>query len=215
MPPQSTTTSHSTAPRSVRTPVTRPPRVVIAVARVRCAITAPAVRAEAASDAHSRAGSTWPSVGVYAAPSTPSVDIGGNSARASSAEISSSGRPARRAHAAWRRISASRGGDDARRSDPDSTHPGARSPPASSSRRYSAADQPFIRVRAGSARSCPTSPAEWNVDPLVSSARSRSSTSRSPRSVRWCATLAPPTPPPTITIRAREGSALGRPRPPP
>ncbi len=89
----------------------------------------------AASAVHSRAGSTWPSVGVYAAPSTPSVDISGNRARASSADTSSSGSPARRAQAAWRRISSIRWGDDASRSDPDSTHPGARSPPASSSRR--------------------------------------------------------------------------------
>ena len=50
MPPQSTTTSHSMSPRSVRTPVTRPlVRWSIAVTRVRCAIVTPAARAEAAS----------------------------------------------------------------------------------------------------------------------------------------------------------------------
>ncbi len=49
MPPQSTTTSHSTSPRSVRTPVTRPSCVVIAVTRVRCAIVTPPARADAAS----------------------------------------------------------------------------------------------------------------------------------------------------------------------
>jgi hypothetical protein len=69
MPPQSTTTSHSTSPRSVRTRVTRSrpdaSRVVsTAVTRVRCAIVAPPERAMAASAVHSRAGSTWPSVGV-------------------------------------------------------------------------------------------------------------------------------------------------------
>ena len=95
------------------------------------------------------------------------MDISGNSSAASCAEISSSGRPARCAHAACRRISSSRCGDEASRSEPDPTQPGARSPPASSRRRYSAADQEFIRVSAGSARSWPTSPAEWNVDPLV------------------------------------------------
>ena len=137
------------------------------------------------------------------------MDISGNRSAASFAEISSSGRPARRAHAACRRISSRRSGLDASRSDPDSTQPGAPSPPASSSRRYSAADQAFIRVSAGSARSWPTRPAEWKVDPLVSSARSTSSTSRSPRSARWCATLAPPTPPPMITMRARAGRVAG------
>src|SRR4051794_41905778 len=91
MPPQSTTTSQSTSPRSVRTPVTRPPRVVIAVTRVRCATVAPAARAEAASAVHSRAGSTWPSVGVYAAPSTPAVDIGGENAPPPAAGDSSDG----------------------------------------------------------------------------------------------------------------------------
>jgi hypothetical protein len=49
MPAQSTTASHSTSPRSVRTPVTRPRSVVIAVTRVRCTIVAPAARAMAES----------------------------------------------------------------------------------------------------------------------------------------------------------------------
>ena len=34
-------------------------------------------------------------------------------------------------------------------------------------------------------RSCPTRPAEWNVEPLVSSERSSSSTSPQPSSARW------------------------------
>src|SRR5689334_21783180 len=63
----------------------------------------------------------------------------------------------------------------------------------------------FIRVRVGSARSCPTRPAEWNVDPLVSSDLSSTTTSRSPSSARWYATLAPPTPAPMTTTRADDG----------
>jgi hypothetical protein len=47
------------------------------------------------------------------------VEIRGNSACASCADTSSSGRPARCAQAACRRISSSRSGDDASRSDPD------------------------------------------------------------------------------------------------
>ncbi len=34
-------------------------------------------------------------------------------------------------------------------------------------------------------RSWPTSPAEWKVEPLVSSLRSSRTTSRSPSSARW------------------------------
>ena len=58
-------------------------------------------------------------------------------------------------------------------------------------------------------RSCPTSPAEWKVEPLVSSLRSSSTTSRSPSCARWWAIEAPPTPPPMMTTRARSGSSRG------
>jgi len=51
--------------------------------------------------------------------------------------------------------------------------------------RYNSTEYMFIRVNVGSARNCPTSPAEWNVEPLVSSFRSRSTTSRSPCLARW------------------------------
>ena len=126
MPPQTTTASHSTSPPSVRTPTTRrpcgPSTVANPTTRVCCAIRTPAARAPAASAVHSRAGSIWPSVGVNAAPSTPSVVMSGNRSRASSAEISSSGSPARCAQPCWRRISTSRSGDEASLSDPDS-HP--------------------------------------------------------------------------------------------
>src|SRR5271155_2330673 len=57
--------------------------------------------------------------------------------------------------------------------------------------------------------SWPTSPAEWKVEPLVSSLRSSSTTSRSPSLARWCAIDAPPTPPPMMTTRARSGSSRG------
>src|SRR4051812_23186654 len=67
-----------------------------------------------------------------------------------------------------------------------------------------------MRVSGTLERSCPTSPAEWNVEPLVSSARSSSTTSRSPAAARCAAIDTPPTPPPTMTTRARPGSSRGR-----
>src|SRR3954452_8767256 len=51
-------------------------------------------------------------------------------------------------------------------------------------------------------RSWPTRPAEWKVEPDVSSARSTSTMSVQPRSARWYAIDVPPTPPPMITARA-------------
>src|SRR6185503_4221340 len=51
-------------------------------------------------------------------------------------------------------------------------------------------------------RSWPTRPAEWNVEPEVSSARSTRTMSVQPRSARWYATDVPPTPPPMMTARA-------------
>src|SRR5271156_2770797 len=67
-----------------------------------------------------------------------------------------------------------------------------------------------MRVSGTLERNWPTSPAEWKVEPLVSSLRSSSTTSRSPSLARWCAIEAPPTPPPTMTTRARSGSSRGR-----
>ena len=65
----------------------------------------------------------YPSVGRYAAPSTPSVDMGGKSACASAAETSSSGSPNVFAQPACRAISSSRSSDDASRSEPTSRQP--------------------------------------------------------------------------------------------
>src|SRR3954471_5295021 len=56
-------------------------------------------------------------------------------------------------------------------------------------------------------RSWPTRPAEWKVEPDVSSARSTRTMSVQPRSARWYAIDVPPTPPPMITARA--WSAIG------
>src|SRR5271168_390499 len=64
-----------------------------------------------------------------------------------------------------------------------------------------------MRVSGTLERNWPTSPAEWKVEPLVSSLRSSSTTSRSPSLARWWAIEAPPTPPPTMTTRARSGSS--------
>ena len=66
---------------------------------------------------------------------------------------------------------------------PDSTQLGGASDRCSS--RYSSTEYMFIRVSVGSERSWPTRPAEWKVDPLVSSLRSSSTTSRSPSFARW------------------------------
>ena len=84
---------------------------------------APRRRAPSASANVSWLGSMYPSVGRYAAPSTPSTDIGGKSSCASAGEISSSGRPKVFAHPAWREISSIRSCDEARRSDPTSRQP--------------------------------------------------------------------------------------------
>jgi hypothetical protein len=62
---------------------------------------------------------------MYAAASTPSVLIGGNSACASSAETISIGSPNVFAHDAWRRISSRRGCDDASRRPPSCRQPGS------------------------------------------------------------------------------------------
>src|SRR4051812_4065676 len=119
--------------------------------------------------------------------------------------MSSSGSPKVRAHAAWRRSSSMRSGELASRSEPTS-----RQPHSSPSSRYSATESIIIRVSGTLERSWPTSPAEWKVEPLVSSARSTRTTSRSPAATRCAAIDTPPTPPPTMTTRARAGSSRGR-----
>ncbi len=94
----------------------------------------------------------------------------GTGRAASAGEISCSGRSYVRAQLICRRISSSRSGEDASLMPPLSVQPTGCSP--SCSARYSSTEYMFIRVSVGSARSWPTSPAEWNVEPLVSSARS-------------------------------------------
>ena len=70
---------------------------------------------------------------MNAAASTPSVLIGGKSSCASAGETISIGSPNVRAQAAWRRISSSRGSDDASRSPPSWCQPGLRPVSSSSS----------------------------------------------------------------------------------
>src|SRR5690349_9238747 len=93
---------------------------------------------------------------------------------------------------------------EAIRNEPTSRHPGDRpvSCASDSSRRYTSTLCIIIRVNGKLERSWPTRPAEWNVLPLVGSARSITSTSVHPRSARCHAMLAPATPAPTITISA-------------
>ena len=123
-------------------------------------------------------------MGSHTAPSTPSVVISGNRFRASSAEISSSGRPNVRAQPAWRWSSSNLAGVEARRSEPTSCHDGS-TPVSAASRRYSSTPYIIIRVRVTELRSWPTSPALWKVDPDVSSARSTRTTSVQPSAARW------------------------------
>ena len=123
MPPALTTISVSISPRSVSTAVTRPRCVRIAVTRVLVFTSAPPRRAPSARANVSWLGSMYPSVGRYAAPRTPSVDIGGKRSWASAGETSSSGRPNVFAHPAWRAISSIRSSDDASRREPTSRQP--------------------------------------------------------------------------------------------
>ncbi len=66
---------------------------------------------------------------------------------------------------------------------PHSVQPGSNSPPPSF--RYSSTEYIITFVSDTEERSWPTSPAEWNVDPLVSSLRSSRTTSLKPTSARW------------------------------
>ena len=130
-------------------------------------------------------GLSQPSVGSHTAPRTPA---GSNKPRnrwcASSVEISSRGSPNVCAHPAWRASSSRRAGVDARRSEPTSCQPGSW-PVSAAKRRYSSTPFIIMRVSVRLLRSCPTRPAEWNVEPEVSWSRSTRTTSSHPSRVRW------------------------------
>jgi hypothetical protein len=98
MPPASTTTSQRTVPSSVSTPATRRPSALTPRTFTPVRVLTPRFRAPAARDVASEDGSIRPSVGKYAAASTPSMLINGNSSRASRAEISVRGSPNVLAH---------------------------------------------------------------------------------------------------------------------
>ena len=74
-----------------------------------------------------------------------------------------------------------------------------RSPVSAARRRYRSVPYIIILVSVTELRSWPTRPAEWNVEPEVSSARSTRTMSVQPRSARWYAIDVPPTPPPMMT----------------
>ena len=122
-----------------------------------------------------------------------------------------SGSPKVSAQAAWRCSSSIRSGDEARRSEPTSRQP-VSSSTSSRRSRYSSTEFIIIRVRLSDQRNCPTRPAEWNVDPLVSWARSTSTTSFQPRRDSQYKIEQPPTPPPTTTTRARSIMVSAPPR---
>ena len=98
--------------------------------------------------------------------------------------MSSSGSPNVLAQPAWRWSSSKRAFDDASRSEPTSCHDGS-TPVSAASRRYRSAPYIIILVRVTELRSWPTRPAEWNVEPEVSSARSTRTMSVQPSSARW------------------------------
>ncbi len=75
-----------------------------------------------------------------------------------------------------------RSSEEASRSEPTSLQP-VSSSTSSPSSRYSSTEFIIILVRESEPRSWPTRPAEWNVDPLVSWARSTSTTSVQPSRV--------------------------------
>ena len=182
MPPQSTTTSHSTSPRSVRTPTTRRPcgPATVLNPHTRVLLDDPhpggarAGRQRGSTAGRDRSGRR--SACTPRPAPRPSL-ISGNSSRASVRGD--------RAPAAARRAAPSRAGGGSPPAAPART-PAAATPTPSSPGRAPPPPAPgtarpsstFIRVSAGSERSWPTSPAEWNVEPLVSSARSTSRTSR-------------------------------------
>ncbi len=125
-----------------------------------------------------------PSVGVNTAPSTPSSFISGNIFLAWAVLIISSGMPNERANPTCRLSSSIRCGVDAKRKPPTSRQP-VSCPVSSLSRRYRSVLYFIMRVRLKSERSWPTRPAECQVEPQVSSPRSRSTTSFHPIRVRW------------------------------
>ncbi len=139
MPPAFTTTSQVMRPRSVSTWVTRrrPCRssTPMPVTRVMVAISAPRLRAPAASAIVRSVGLSQPSVGSHTAPRT---SAGSNRpwkrSSASSVEMSSRGRPNVWAQPAWRASSSIRSTVEARRNEPTSCHPGS-CPVSAASRR--------------------------------------------------------------------------------
>ena len=130
IPVAMTTISQSIRPRSVTTPVTwrRPDRSTtsIPVTLVVVAISTPRALAPAASAIVRSEGLSCPSVGRCAAPRTRAgSNSSWNSSVARAVLTNSSGRSNVAAHPAWRRSSSRRAGDDARRSEPTSFHPGS------------------------------------------------------------------------------------------
>ena len=179
IPPQLTTTSHSMSPRSVRTAAHPSAAHVDPVTRVcRGSATPPAAR---------QAGQRVAQLGRVEVAVRLEVRRADHARRCRSAGTAPPPRPARSRAAAGRRscpadlaadlLPAARG-LEASLMPPLSVQPSGCSPRCS--RRYSSTEYMFIRVSVGSARSWPTSPAEWNVEPLVSSSRSTTTTSRSP-----------------------------------
>ena len=179
MPPALTTTSAAIVVAravacSTSTPVTRPaldadPDHAVCgsgSSRPRCRAPAASAMREVRTGRASRRSA------ARRAPRTPSVAISGKRSRASSAVISSSGSPNVLAQPAWRWSSSNRAIDDASRSDPTSCHDGIDARSRRPSRRYSSAPYIIIFVSVTEPRSWPTSPALWNVEPEVSSARS-------------------------------------------
>jgi len=122
-------------PRLVTTSVTLPFFVLMASTLVSMNNLAPRDFAPAAKALVNSVGSITPSVGVKAAPKTPSIFMSGNNFCASFGESNSMGIPKERAIPTKRCKSCIRSGDEARRKPPTSRQP-VSTPVSSPMRRY-------------------------------------------------------------------------------
>ena len=117
-PAQSAMASQRTAPRSVSTPVIRPPPVRMPVTPVSSWIRAPRALAPLTRAAQRSEGPTRPSSGDQTAPITSSTRISGQRSFASPAGMGRARTPNRCASASWRRMWTSRSPVVAMESDP-------------------------------------------------------------------------------------------------
>ena len=146
------------------------------MARIPVRITAPSSRAPLARAYVAVCGSRWPSPATYAPPNNDRGDAAGIRASVSSGERSSTSSPIPLARLTPRCSSMS-----CSRLEASRTLPTAAKTPSS---RYSSMLYRRNRIIVGDGLNWVTSPAAWHVDPLVSSAFSKSRTSLHPALAR-------------------------------